>query len=132
MKKRISRALMMLITGFVGLTATGGGLALSAGAEGARFPLDWLSGTPFKDYVLPGLILAIGVGGSSLAAFVLLLLKKRFAPFVAIAAGAVLIGFVSVEVMILKQVPPGPTPIEVVYLCVGMLVVVASVVNKRA
>jgi hypothetical protein len=49
---------------FVALTALGGGIALATGLEADRFPLDWLRGTPFRNYVIPGLILAGVVGGA--------------------------------------------------------------------
>ena len=37
-----------VITGFIALTAIGGGIALLSGAEGSRFPLEWLQGPPSK------------------------------------------------------------------------------------
>ena len=53
---------LLILAGFVALTAIGGGIALAAGLEGERFPAEWLEGSPFEDYRVPGLILA-GVGG---------------------------------------------------------------------
>jgi len=50
---------------FVALTAIGGGIAPTTGAEGGRLPRSWLSGTPFGDYFGPGLILAAIVGGAA-------------------------------------------------------------------
>lgn len=37
------------------------GVLVEAGG-GAEFPLEWLQNTPFSDYTIPALILAIGVG----------------------------------------------------------------------
>jgi hypothetical protein len=51
-----------LLTGFIALTAIGGGIALLIGIEGERFPLEWLQGTPFTDYTIPALLLALVVG----------------------------------------------------------------------
>ncbi len=59
-----------VLTGFIALTAIGGGIALLTGAEANRLPIEWLEGTLFRDYTIPALVLAIAVGGSSLAACV--------------------------------------------------------------
>lgn len=120
------RLLLALITGFVALTAIGGGIALLSGAEGDRFPLAWLQGTPFKDYTVPGLLLAGIVGGSALAACVALFLKPKIGVLASLVAGLAIIGFVVVEVLILKQVPPGPTGIEIMYLVLGGVTLVLA------
>lgn len=64
------RTVIGVLTGFIALTAIGGGIALLTGAEANRIPIEWLEGTPFKDYTIPALLLAIAVGGSSLVACV--------------------------------------------------------------
>ena len=117
MTHKTIRIVIVLLTGFVALTAIGGGLAMFVSAD--RFPLEWLQGTPFVGYGIPALLLAVCVGGSSLAATVALLARPRLGAPIAMAAGMLLTGFVVVEVLILKQVPPGPTPIEVFYICLG-------------
>jgi hypothetical protein len=60
------RIVVSVLTGFIALTAIGGGGALLVGVEQQRFPLDWLRGTPFKDYTIPAILLAVVVGGSAL------------------------------------------------------------------
>ncbi len=49
MPNKTIRILISLLTGFVALTAIGGGIAMLVGAEAERFPLEWLQGTPFTD-----------------------------------------------------------------------------------
>jgi hypothetical protein len=110
---------MAILAAFVTLTAIGGGMALLTGAEGDRFPIAWLDGTPFNDYTVPALILAIVVGGSALIATVTVFRGHRSGAWSSITAGILLLGFVTVEALILKQVPPGPTVIEAVYFVVG-------------
>ena len=78
MRHKLIRIVIGVPAAFNALSAIGGGIALLAGtykdgvlieAGGqARFPLEWLQGTPFSDYTIPALILTIGVGGSSLIA----------------------------------------------------------------
>lgn len=47
---RLLRLGIGLLTGFIALTSIGGGVALLAGLEDARIPLEWLNGTPIADY----------------------------------------------------------------------------------
>ena len=114
------RILLAVLAGFVALTAIGGGLALLFGAEAGRFPLEWLQGTPFPDYTIPALLLAVVVGGSALLACVLVSMGRKPGPLAGLAAGSILMGYIGVEVLILKQVPPGPTVIEIFYFALGL------------
>lgn len=41
-------------------------------------------------------------------------------------AGVLMMGYVTVEALILKQVPPGPTPIEIFYFVLGLAVLLLS------
>jgi hypothetical protein len=88
---------------FVALTAIGGGVALVTGLEGGRFPLALLKGTPFSSYVIRGLILAIAVGGSSAVAAAAVLRKFRLGALASIVAGVILVGWITIEVLILHQ-----------------------------
>lgn len=121
MKHRAMRFVIAVLAGFVALTAIGGGIAMLVGAD--QFPAEWLRGTPFRDYTIPALLLAVVVGGSSLLSAVLLFTAPRLGLLTSMAAGVILTGYVFVEVLILRQVPPGPTAIEVIYLCLGLLIV---------
>src|SRR5271157_1831394 len=62
------RIVLVVVDAVVGLTAIGGGIALAAGLEGERYPVEWLTGTPFSSYLIPGLILSVAVGGVGLGA----------------------------------------------------------------
>ena len=55
------------------LNALGGGYYGMAGAK--DIPREWLKGSPFRDYFIPGLILLIFVGGSALVAAILVFIK---------------------------------------------------------
>jgi hypothetical protein len=77
------KAIKLILTAFVSLTAIGGGIALMIGIEDNRFPLTWLDETPFTSYFIPGLILAGIVGGMHLFSFIQILRKKK--PFYSLA-----------------------------------------------
>lgn len=123
---RFSVFFSLMISAFVALSSIAGGLALLVGAEGARFPAAWLADTPFQSYLIPALILTIVVGGSSLTAMILLIRKHPLSWMMVIVAGLSLCGFISVEVLLLKQNPPGPTTIELVYFFLGFLMMLPA------
>jgi len=58
------RIVLIVLDAVVGVTAVGGGVALAAGLEGQRYPVEWLKGTAFSCYLVPGLILAVAVGAA--------------------------------------------------------------------
>ncbi len=132
MQNKGLRIAIGLLTGFVALTAMGDGVALLTGAEGVRFPLTWLQGTPFPDYTLPALLLVVGVGGISLVACVAIVLGRKASVMASMLAGSVLVGYIVVEAIILKQEPPGPTPTEIVYFSVGLAILLLAVLARRA
>ena len=111
------RLSILIVAAFIALTAIGGGTAILTGAD--EFPIEWLRRTPFPDYTIPALILAIVVGGSSLAAFTGVLTRKRSGGELAIIAGIMMVGYIVVETIILAQDPPGPTLIEILYFVLG-------------
>jgi len=64
MKHKAVRLILVGLEAFVALTSIAYGVGLAVGA--VQSPLAWLQNTPFSDYVIPGLVMAIIVGGSSL------------------------------------------------------------------
>ena len=85
------------------MSAVGGAIYALGGAP--EWPREWLQGTPFDSYVVPGLTLLIVVGGSMAAAAVTLLIGNSRAPEISIVAGIVLTGWITVQVLVI--VPDG-------------------------
>lgn len=69
-------------------------------AGGATIPLEWLKGGPFTDYTVPALALGILVGGSSLIAALLVVLRPAGGAIASMVAGAMIIGFELVEIAV--------------------------------
>lgn len=99
MKHKIVRISLFVLEALAALGAIAGGLALLAGI--IRFPPEQLQGTPFSDYTIPGLILAIVVGGSSLVGAVTVFLHRELAVLCSAAAGLILAGWIIGEVILL-------------------------------
>ncbi len=123
-KNEQMKKLLILLNAFFALTAIGGGLAILLGID--NFPLKWLEGTPFPNYTIPALILAVPVGGMALVAMLALALRKKRALDWSFLAGWLMVGFIVVEVLILQQEPPGPTNIELFYFSLALLLVMLS------
>jgi hypothetical protein len=85
----------------------------------AQFPLEWLQHTPFSDYTIPALILAIGVGGSSLIAAGTVFSGREEGVLASVAAGLIMAGYIAVEFVTLRQ---GVSWIEGLYFGLGLLI----------
>jgi hypothetical protein len=105
------------ITGFV---AVAGGVYLLAGARGLS--RDWLRGTPFKTFLWPGLALIVFVGGSLLAAAVLLVLDAHAGRLVSVEAGVVLLGWSA----FVLSTAGYRHPLQLLSVALGIAVVVLS------
>ena len=65
------RIVLAVLAAFIGITAVAGGVALIVGAatstSGGAIPdAAYLGGSPFTSYIVPGLVLAVVVGGTAL------------------------------------------------------------------
>jgi hypothetical protein len=96
MKHKLVRTALLVLEALVVLSAIAGGLWLVAGRSAV--PLVWLQGTPFSDYTIPGLVLAIVVGGSALLAAVTVFIHREWAVLISVAAGLLAAGYEVVRV----------------------------------
>ncbi len=84
---------------FGAVNAFAGGYYGMAGA--ADVPKEWLEGSPFDSYFIPGLVLFVVVGGSLLAAAIAVFARLPIARTMASAAGAIVLGWLVVETAIM-------------------------------
>ncbi len=103
---------------FVAVTAIGGGAAILSGLERNNFPQRWLDGTPFRSFTIPGVMLATIVGGTALAAVIVLPISSDVGTIVSLAAGIILIGWILGEIKLLNT--PGVSRTEITYLAIGL------------
>lgn len=114
------RIALVAVDAFVALTAIGGGLALAFGLRTRRLPVEWLKRSPFHSYRIPGLILAVVVGGGAAVAAVATVRSAYVGGLASILAGALLMGQIIGEMLLLDQ-PDQPSRIEIFYFAVGLL-----------
>lgn len=96
----VRRVALLVIEGFIGLSAIQGGMGLLKGVEfNFQVPVAWLAGTPFSDYTIPGLVLAIVVGGTALFAAITVFIPREWAVLASALVGLLMIGYEVVEVV---------------------------------
>lgn len=106
MLRRMDRAIVVILTALVGLTAIipGWTMTTSGSVGGYRLPADWFSSyAPFSDYLVPGLILLVVIGLGGVVTAVVNIADDRLGPFAAVAYGAILVGWIVGELVFMTQ-----------------------------
>ena len=95
--------LAVVLEVFLGLGALFGGGALILAPDGhlLGMPTKLLAGSPFSSFLVPGVILFTLVGLAPVLAAAITARRQAFAPLAVVAVGLTLIGWVSVEMVVL-------------------------------
>jgi hypothetical protein len=128
MKHEVIRMALLVITAIIATSAIAGGVALLRGVVfGYKLPLAWLAGTPFSDYTIPGLALAIVVGGSALIAAATIFIHREWAVLVSVLAGLVMVGYLLVEIVSIDSQLGNDLPtslaVQLFYFVLGLALV---------
>jgi|tagenome__1003787_1003787.scaffolds.fasta_scaffold20976073_3 hypothetical protein len=128
MKHEVIRIALVVIAAFIATSAIAGGVALLGGVVfGYKVPLSWLAGTPFSDYTIPGLALAIVVGGSALISAATIFIHREWAVLVSLLAGLMMVGYLVVEVVSIDSKLgndlPSSLAVQLFYLGLGLALV---------
>jgi len=116
------RLALLLTQAFVALTALAGGAVLMIGALDAGFssswtpPAEYLEGSPFPSYLVPGVILAVVIGGGHGFAFAELERHRPWALLAAAAAGFALLVWIFVQMAVIPF-----SVLQAVYFGAGLL-----------
>jgi uncharacterized membrane protein len=111
---------------FLGLGALFGGGAFILAPDGhlLGMPTKLLAGSPFPSFLVPGIILFTFVGIAPLLAAAITIRRRAVAPLAALAVGLTLIGWVSVEMVVLA----GPGSLAwALYLVLGTCIAATGV-----
>src|ERR1700680_3165679 len=111
---------------FLGLGALFGGGALVLAPDGhlLGMPTKLLAGSPFTTFLVPGIILFTLVGLAPLLAAAITVRRQTLAPMAAVVVGLTLIGWVSVEMVVLA----GPGSLAwALYLVLGVCIAAIGV-----
>ena len=121
------RIALLVLEAFIGLSAIQGGIGLLRGVEfNFVVPVAWLAGTPFSDYTIPGLVLAIVVGGSALFAAATVFIHREWAVLASVLAGLLMVGYLVVEAICIDSKVGNDLPtalgLQLLYLVLGLTV----------
>lgn len=121
--QRTGRFSLAVIQVFTGVTGLAGGVLLIARPDGSllRATPDVLAGTPFTDWRVPGVLLAVLVGGGFLLTGWWTWRDYRYGRALSVFAGTGLIAFEAAELGWL-----GFQPLEAIFAVVGLVTVVLA------
>ncbi|HET6924521.1 MAG TPA: hypothetical protein VFH39_01675 [Candidatus Saccharimonadales bacterium] len=111
------RKLVLGLLAFNGLTAIVGGMALVAGINTP--PIEWLDGTVFADYVVPGIILTFIVGGSAAIAAWYIWWRQPAGSLLGVLAGSIMCCWVLGEMAVVQHY----SWLQLLYLLTGGLLI---------
>jgi menaquinone-dependent protoporphyrinogen oxidase len=117
-RRRLQQAAVGLCL-FTGITAALGGLELVVWSQGGSWlpPISLLAHTPFDNFLVPGLLLLVGVGLSNLVAGWWMLRRHRLEQMAVIAAGALSTGWIATEMLLLRMAHW----VQLTYLVIGLV-----------
>lgn len=143
--QQATRNTLLAVEAFVAVTAFAGGLALMLGALFPDLstvitpPAEYLEGSPFSSYLVPGLVLALALGGLNAVAFVLLLRRRPSALFAAATAGYAALIWIFVQMMVIPfsflqaiYFMAGAVELGLVLLLLGLLPITTSPKRRSA
>lgn len=104
---------------FISIGALGGGIVLIISPDGSimQLPAGLLEGTPFPDFLIPGLILFIINGLGHLIAGILCFMKSKYAGWSGIFFGFGLMIWVFIQVNMIG----GGDPLQYTYFFLGLI-----------
>jgi hypothetical protein len=121
---------LMVLLAVQGIGATAGGASLVRDPlNNIGMPISMLEGSPFHDYLFPGLILLVVVGVFPFAVLFGLARRRRWGWWLAIAAGADLIIWIVVEGILLGYLPGAGIGLQIAMALLGVAILVLSLVG---
>lgn len=128
--RSMGRAAPIALLAFGTLSAAAGGIALLTGT--ITLPAEWLDDTVFASYTVPGLILALVVGGSQVVALYATLRHQDWAVVAAGVAGSVLMGWIIGEGILVGTRSSFMLTLQVLYFFNGLLEAACAVAESWA
>ena len=118
------KTLLFILITFIAASAILSGLLMMSSPYGEilNLPLSLLEGTPFKDYLIPGLLLTTIVGGTNLLAILYNLQRHANRYNWAMASGIVISGWIITQMILIGTLHW----LHFIYLGAGLLIVLIA------
>jgi len=113
---------------FQGLSGLGGGIGLimDPSGETLQIPLNWLQGSPFSDFLIPGIVLLVVLGIFPLIVSYALISKHKWSWLASLIVGIALIIWIIVEIIIIGYQPK--PPLQLIYGLAGIFMVIVVLI----
>ena len=126
MKHTVIRIVLAIIEACIGLGALVGGIAILSGAFDQWLPAAFLQGTPFSDYLIPGLLLTVVIGGGMLLASATQFFQREWIVLLSAMMGLIMLGWEIAEVAIIDRyeqaIVPSTIVQQVLFSVLGLLI----------
>ena len=99
----MTRCLLIVLHAVLGVAAVGAGQGFVRDPSGTALGMttEWLAGSPFPDFRVPGLFLTLVIGGANLLTAVLLWRRHPGSPFASLGTGLLLVIWVAIQTAII-------------------------------
>ena len=119
---------MLLFINGAGAIYGGWNLMLQPDGSSIQLSMDWLKHTPFKNYLVPGIILFISNGLFSLFVFTTVMFNIRTASLMVMVQGAILTGWIIIQILLIQTV----YFLHLILGCMGLLLIVTGILQWKS
>jgi hypothetical protein len=126
-KLRIT-AILLLFFNAIGALWGGFGLIYDPSGAFMQMPLGFLEPSPFKNYLIPGIILFVFNGLLCLVAAIFAIIKHRIYPHFIIFQGMVLVIWLTVQILMIQLFY---APLHLSFYIVGLVLIILGSVLLR-
>jgi hypothetical protein len=118
------KVLLFILVCFIALTSTLSGLLMVIRPDGGilNLPVSLLGGTPFKDFLIPGILLTLLVGGVNLLAIFHNLKRHKNRYDWALAGGVMICGWIIAQMILIRAFHW----LHIIYLVIGILIILIA------
>ncbi|HMQ50028.1 MAG TPA: hypothetical protein PKA00_21490 [Saprospiraceae bacterium] len=123
--KIVSISLLLL----TGLNAVVAGVLFILDPSGAKMGMsvEYLKYAPFRSFLIPGIVLFVANGVLNFAAAIAIIKNKAYSHLFTIFQGAVLCGWILIQVMMVRDV----NPLHAIMLTIGILLMACGYMLKK-
>jgi len=111
--------MLMVLEVLLAVGAYGGAVMMTLIQPDDFLPPEWLAGTPFDSWVLPGIGLLVANGILPTVALLGEARRRPWAAFAHVAVGGVLVGWIALQLVVIGYVAPA---FQVGYLALGAVI----------
>jgi hypothetical protein len=118
------KTLLFILVSFIAVTSTLSGILMISRPDGEilNLPISLLEGTPFKDFLVPGILLTTIVGGTNLLAVFFNMQRNPNRYNWAITGGVTITGWIIAQMILIRTFHW----LHFIYLGIGFLIVLIA------